>query len=313
MKSWHRGGLLWLLCATGMALVKPAQDRVDSHLKQPSQVVDLLYFGSAESVKMLALGYDSLFADIYWMRAIQYYGRREEAARRAKPYGNLSALLDITTTLDPRLMEAYRFGVVFLGEAEPLGAGQPNEAIRLIDKGIAAYPHEWRLQFDKGFVYFWHLNDYQKAGEVWLAASRIPNAPRWLEGLAAMGLSKSGAIETARTLWQRQYEEADRADVRENALKYIQTMDVNEACWTLEFFVERYQKRFGARPARLQELVSAGLLKIIARDPLGSPYQYDPSTGKVVLSPNSPLGKLKMPYDYRDVFRERLVQLYGPN
>ena len=240
-------------------------------------------------------------------------GRREEAARRPVRFGNLGALLDITTTLDPMLMEAYRFGGTFLGEPEPVGAGRPEEAIRLIDKGIAVYPHDWRLQFDKGFIYFWYSKDYRSAGEVWLAASRVPSAPGWLKGLAAMGLSKSGAVETARLLWQRQYEEADRADLRENALKYLQTMDTDEACWTLEFFVEKYQKRFGVRPARLQELITAGMFKTLPHDPSGVPYDYDPTTGLVRLSPNSRVGHLKMPFDYRDSFRAKLAQLYGPN
>ncbi len=305
--------LLWAACIAGIALIKPVQDRVDSHLPKPSKVLDLLYFGSPQAVQRLTLGYDSLFADVYWMRAIQYYGRRKEAERRPVRYGNLAALLDITTSLDPKLLEAYRFGGTFLGEPDPLGAGQPHEAIRLIDKGIGIFPQDWRLQFDKGFIYFWYLKDYQKAGEVWLAASRVPSAPRWLEGLAAMGLSKSGVVETARMLWQKQYEESDRPDVRENALRYLRTMEIDEACWTLEFFVKRYQKRFGVRPSRLQELVSAGFLRAVPRDPSGVPYQYDPVTGKVQLSPDSSLRHLKMPYDYRDAFWERLIQIYGPN
>src|SRR6266545_3490196 len=284
---------LVLACAIGAALVKPVQDRLDERVGKSAKVLDLLYFGSPTVVKRLALGYDGLLADVYWMRAVQYYGRREEADRRPVRYGNLASLLDITTTLDPHLLNAYRFGGVFLGEPEPMGAGQPHEAARIIDKGIRALPLDWHLQFDKGFVYFWYVNDYRKAGEVWLEGSRVPGAPKWLEGLAAMGLSKSGAVETARLLWQRQYDEAERADVKQNARKYLLTLEIDEECWTLEFFVEKFHKRFGRRPAALQELVSSGLLKEIARDPSGAPYRYDPASGRVKISPTTELGDLK--------------------
>jgi len=91
-------------------------------------------------VKSLSLGYQSLLADLYWIRAVQYYGRREEAARRQVRYKNLAALLDITTTLDPQMMDVYRAGSSFLAEPEPVGAGQPEESLKLLDKGIGFYP-----------------------------------------------------------------------------------------------------------------------------------------------------------------------------
>lgn len=295
------------------ALIKPLQDGMDRRLGGPARVLDVLYFNSPEMLKRIALGYDSLLADVYWMRSIQYYGRIDEAERRPVRYGNLGTLLEVTTALDPRILAAYRFGAVFLGEPEPVGAGEPHAAVKLLEKGIRQFPDEWHLRFDQGFVYFWYLKDYRKAGEVWLSASKVPGAPDWLPGLAAMGMSKSGAVETARTLWQRQYEEADREDTRQKARKYLETMQVDELRWTLEFFVERYRRRFGSRPSALRGLVTAGYFKRIPVDPSGAPFVYDPSTGKVLLGPASKLVHLSMPYDYREAFEQRLLERFGPH
>lgn len=306
----------WFLICAGLisaVLIKPVQDHVDARLGAPSKIADILYFASPKVVRSMALGCESLLADIYWMRAIQYYGRREEAEKRMVRYGNLAALLDITTTLDPDLLDAYRFGAIFLSEPEPLGAGQPHEAIKLMDKGIIRHPLAWRLHFDKGFIFFWHMKDYKKAGEVWLAASRLASAPPWMEALAARALSQSGAVETARALWQRQYQESNRADVKENARNHLISMEVDEQRWTLEFFVEKYRKKFGMRPPRLESLVGARFLKFVPKDPSGVPYQYDRSTGGVRLSPTSKVRYLKMQYDYRDAYWETLVRMYGPN
>ncbi len=299
-------------CLAAAILIKPVQQNVDERMKARAADPDLLYFSSPAAVKRMALGYESLVADVYWMRAIQYYGRREEAARRSVPYKNLANLLDIAATLDPEILDVYRAGSVFLGEPEPLGAGQPQEAVRLLEKGIASHPAEWRLYFDKGFVYFWYLKDSAKAGADWLAASRLPAAPSWMEGLAAMAISRSGAVETARSLWQRQYQESERPDVRANAYNHLISMQVDEDRWTLEFMLERHTKKYGRLPAHLADLVGAGLLRDVPRDPSGVPYSYDPSAGGVSLDPSSRVRYLKLPYDYKEAFREKLARLYGP-
>jgi tetratricopeptide (TPR) repeat protein len=291
-------------------LVKPVQDKVAARLGEQTVVTDQLYFGSPAGVKKMALGYEGLLADLYWMRTIQYYGRREEAARRPVRYKNLGALLDITTTLDPDLMDAYHAGSIFLAEAEPLGAGQPREAIRLLDKGIAHDPLEWRLYYDKGFVYYLFLRDFKSAGVVWLAASKLPTAPPWMEGLAASALSKGGAMETAKSLWERQYRESSRADIRENAKNHVVSIQVAEDLWTLEYFIKKYQERTGVYPRKLEDLVQAGWFRRLPSDPLGTPYQYDPDDGRVRLSPETKVRYLDLPESYREDFLKRLASTY---
>ncbi|MBI4475188.1 MAG: hypothetical protein HY646_21165 [Acidobacteria bacterium] len=313
--AWHRRKQVLLLASSFLLsalLIHPIQQRIDARYSQDARIFDLLYFASPTVVKRMALGYDGLLADIYWMRAIQYYGRRQEAARRAVRYGNLASLLDITTTLDPDLIDAYRFGGSFLAEDDPVGAGQPMDAIKLLDKGIVVHPQEWRLHFDKGFVNFWQLRDFRKAGEVWLAASRLPSAPYWMEGLAATGHSKRGAVETARALWERQYQESERADIKENARNHLLSMEMDETRWTLEFFVEKYRKRFERRPETLEGLVRPGFLKQIPKDPSGVPFVYYPETGEVRVSLRTGTKYLRRPpYDYREQFMEKLAQQYG--
>jgi hypothetical protein len=288
------------------------QDRIDTLLASVAPSPDILYFGSPVVMEKLSLGYRSFVADLYWMRTIQYYGRREEADRRLVRYKNLGALLDITTTLDPDLVDAYRAGSTFLAEPDPVGAGQPLEAIRLLDKAISRHPRDWRYPFDKGFVYFWFLRDFRKAGEIWLETSRLPDAPTWTQGLAAMSMSKGGAVDTARSLWQRQYQESDRADVRENALNHLRSIQVAEDLWTLEFLIQKYLQKTRLLPWRLDDLVRAGLARQIPLDPLGTPYQYLPERAEVRLDPRSKVRYLGMPGIYRKAFLEKLAGQNAP-
>jgi hypothetical protein len=288
-----------LICAL---LIKPTQDFIEARSLQHGPEPDLLFFSSPELVKKMSLGYDRLIADFYWMRTIQYYGRREAAAKRAVRYKNLPVLLDITTTLNPQLLDAYRAGYYFLAEPEPVGAGQPMEAVKLLDKGIKANPGEWRLVFDKGFLYYIYLNDFKTAGEIWLSACKLPGVPHWMEGLAAVSLSKGGGMDEAVYLWQRQYKESTRADVRENARNYLVSLQVAKDLWTLEILAERFKEKNGSWPGSIKELLQNQTRRYNSADPLGIPYRYDSRTGSFKLNPESKIRYLKIPDSYQQEF-----------
>lgn len=296
----------WLICGICLicaVLIKPVQDQLESRRSLQEPEPDLLYFTSPGAVKSIALGYDALLADFYWMRTIQYYGRREEAEKRLVRYKNLPALLDITTTLDPNLMDAYHAGAIFLAEPEPVGAGQPLEALKLLDKGIRAHPQDWRLPYDKGFIHYTFLQDYAAAGETWLEASKLSSAPYWLTSLATMAISKGGSIEIALALWQRQYQESTRRDVRENARNHLLSFQVARDIWTLELLLERFKAVSGAFPRSLQELLRGKARRYSTVDPSGIPYDYDMETGKVRLGRASKIRYLKVPETYRENLR----------
>ena len=54
------------------------------------------------------------------------------------------------------------------------------------------------------------------------------------------------------------------------------------------------------------------MLTFVPRDPSGTPYQYDPASGAVRLSPATKLRYLKVPADYEAAVREDLARKYGP-
>lgn len=304
--SW----LIYAACICAALLIRPVQERINTLLVKSTPGQDLLVFGSPAMVEKLALGYSSLVADVYWMRTIQYYGRRSEAAQRPVRYKNLAALLEITTTLDQDMIDAYRAGSTFLAEPEPLGAGQPQEAIRLLDKAIVHHPEDWRYSFDKGFIHFWYLREFKQAGGIWLETSRIPGSPSWMEPLAAMSLSQGGAMETARSIWQMQFQESDRADVKENAMNHLLNIRVAEDMWTLEFLIRKYVERTGHAPGTLEDLVRSGYLRMIPADPFGAQYQFNPKTGRVQLNPASRVHYIDLPPVYRQAFLEKLARQY---
>ncbi len=197
-------------------------------------------------------------------------------------------LLDITTTLDPNLLVSYRFGAMFLSQKAPTGAGRPDLAVQLIQRGIQANPEYWRLYEDLGFVYYFDLKDYQKASEAFLEGSRRPDAQIWMKVMAARIAAEGESFATSAFLWQDIYDSTADPTIKKNAKLHLQLLKVREDCKQLDALADEYAKRYGKHPTRMSELVWAGLLRGIPGDPLGFAYIFS-EEGKAELNLDSPL------------------------
>ena len=248
-----------------------------------------LYLPSATVLDRMALSFDSVVADVYWIRALQYFGGTRRADRTGKSYELLYPLLDIATTLDPRFNIAYRFGAIFLTEAYPDGPGRPDQAVALLQKGAQQMPGRWEYLMDTGFVYYWSLHDYAEAAKWFRRASEIPGAPQWLQSLAANTLAVGGNRRDSRTLWQQIREAADDEWLRGEASRRLMQLDALDEIDRLMTEAERFSADTGRWPEGWSALVQAGLLTAPAVDPLGYSYLVDPLTRSVGVSPQSPL------------------------
>jgi len=278
--------LLLLVLPAGFTGIWRLQHSIDTERASLNQERDDVLLRSGKLVKLMSLEYAPLLADIYWTRAVQYYGNKH--MRGEANLELLWPLLDITTTLDPNLLISYRFGAMFLSQAAPTGAGRPDLAVQLIQRGIQANPDYWRLYEDLGFVYYFDLKDYPKASEAFLEGSRKPNAQLWMRVMAAKVSAEGESFETSAFLWRDIYESTADPSVKKNALLNLRLVKAKEECKNLDALADAYAKRFGHRPARMSEMVRAGLLRGIPGDPLGYAYVFG-EDGKAELNLESPL------------------------
>ena len=108
----------------------------------------LIGFGSIArqvAARAMALGFDAVVADYYWLQAVQLVGGTGhvdvESGRK------IGKLIDVVTTLDPWVSHPYRFAGLWMTESEAL----VRDANRLLRRGIERHPDEWRHYFYLGF------------------------------------------------------------------------------------------------------------------------------------------------------------------
>lgn len=251
---------------------------------------NLLYVRSPEAMKRLSLSYDQLLADVYWIRTVQHYGGTKLSPDPNKQYDLLYPLLDLTTSLDPRMNVAYYFGAVFLAEPFPGGPGRPDLAIRLLEKGLQAQPQKWEFAQAIGFVHYWWLMDYEQAAAWFMRAASFPNAPVWMAPLAATTVAQGGRRESSRLLWEQVARTAEVEWFRTEARRRLQQLDAMDQIDRLAAVVAAFQTQYGVTPSGWEELRQRGYLRGTPLDPAGVPYRLQ--SGVVTLDPASPLNPL---------------------
>jgi len=280
--------LLLLVLSAGFAGIWRLQHSIDARLAILHEEQDEVLLHSGKKVKILSLEYAPLMADVYWTRVVQYYGSKGE--RREQNLDSLWPLLDLATTLDPSLLPAYRFGSTFLAEARPVGAGRPDLAIELIQRGIRENPDYWRLYQDLGNTYYLTLHDYKKASDAFLEGSKNPAAPPWMKIMAARIVERGDTRQISRFLWSDIYQSTQDATIKENAKTHLLLLKTDDDKEELNLLLVEFTKKTGRRAESLRDLVQAGMLQGIPADPVGYPYVLGKS-GEAELNPKSSLAE----------------------
>jgi tetratricopeptide (TPR) repeat protein len=286
-RVWPALAIIAVLLAAAVA-VQVVRDRGWTRFEPQNSV---MWIRSGPIAKRLALGFDSLVADAYWIRAVVYYGGLQRSQAAVKDYSSLYPLLDLVTTLDPQFKIAYRFGSLFLTEPAPSGPGRPDLAISLLQRGIERDNGRWEYYFDIGFIYYWWLKDYTKAAEWFLRGADRPRSAEWLRPLAATTLAEGASFESSRTLW-RQMQNSDVPFIRQQAERRLLQLDAMDRIARLTPILQRFVSREKRYPRSWQELANVEGLRGVPTDPTGVPFYFDPKVGFIDVSPKSTLWPL---------------------
>ncbi|MDT4955700.1 MAG: hypothetical protein QOJ02_3838 [Acidobacteriota bacterium] len=262
---------------------------VDSKLEE-----EKLYVTGAAARRM-SLGFNGLIADWYWMRSLQYVGRKIIAKEGHFQMDDLASLdlkllyplLDTATTLDPQFLPVYEYG------AAVLPAINDEDAIKLLKKGIEQNPDAWRLYHHLGYIY-WQRKDYKTASETYTEGARITGAPMWMQAMSARMLAEGGSSATAREMYKRIKEQSDDADIRRMAELRLLQIDSFEERDAVRRVLADFSARKGRCPTEWKEIAAqlhAAGLELDANgaplDPANTPYVLVQNGCDVDLDPKS--------------------------
>jgi hypothetical protein len=286
---------LWVALVVLLVSATTMQVVLEGKLERPATKADVQWIQSPGLMRRLAVGFNAIWADVYWIRAVQYYGSTSLSKDKNKNFDQLYPLLDITTSLDPHFNIAYRFGSILLSEGYPHGPGNTDQAIALLRKGIGEMPNKWQYYHDAGFVNYWWRRDPQAAADWFMKASKLPGAPNWLQPLAASVLAEHGERNASRALWIQLRETAEHKWLRDAANRGLMQLDAEAHIELLEPFVQKFFDMNGRFPKGWQELTGGPvkLLRNLPRDPAGYIYDLDPVTGSIDVARDSPLYPLR--------------------
>lgn len=187
-----------------------------------------LYIPSATFLRYASLGHQTMVADLMWIRTVQYFGREIERRRELNQpreskerYKFLYPLLDLTVSLDPQFVRAYRFGGILLTVVK-----RHDEAIALYAKGYAANPDRWEMPHDLGRLYYLDLKDHEKALYWWKIANDLPGRPGYIPRFVPRLYAQTGQKEIAIELWLEMLEATDSKTVRAIILLELQKVGV---------------------------------------------------------------------------------------
>ena len=160
----------------------------------------MLYVQSPAVIKRMALSYQALAADVYWIRALQHFGGGTRSSTTSERHFELLyPLLDLATTLDPHFNIAYRFGAIFLSEPPPRRPGPARPGDRAAAEGTrrprrrSGSTCRTSASSNTG-----RGNDYKAAAEWFEQGSEVPGAAWFLKPLAATTLAQGGAASARR-------------------------------------------------------------------------------------------------------------------
>lgn len=287
---------LVLIVVVGMIFTVILAKSLDARrIPEDPNIVDESLYLNGKTAKRMSLGFNGLAADWYWMRSLQYVGRKiinlpENVSLDSLDQLNLKilpSLLDTATTLDPQFIEPYEYAAVVLPAIDV------EHAIRITQKGIDANPLAWRLYQHLGYIY-WQQHDYQTAAETYGRGAQIPGAPPWMEAMKARMAVEGGSRSTAREIYTRIYEQSADEKIKDMARRRLLQLDAFDQIDIFKKLMSTFQTHYGRCPASWKELeASFHSMRIpldtsgAPLDPSGTPYVFGKTNCAVEVNPAS--------------------------
>ncbi len=232
----------------------------------------LLYLPNEKLLNHFTAGLSPVIADLLWLHCVQYVAVEN---REARNFTWLEHMVFTVTRLDPYFRDAYRYGSIFLTALK----ADAESGMKLLEQGMVRVPGAWELPYEAAMVHLLNRRDEadsKKMAAFFLGMSAATgNAPSGIALLAGQLQSAHNLADIEEAMWRDMLRSGDRL-LRDLAERKLKEMEIRAALRVLQERADQFKAGAGRPPARVEELVSAGLLRAVPPDPLGGGYFFGP-------------------------------------
>lgn len=207
--------------------------------------------------RLAVLGFDNLWADLMFLRAIQGFG-----AGWVKPGESREPIYDYfskVAQVDPRFDPIYRFGQLVV--ADHGGAGELGD--KLLREGVEMNPWDWGIAHLGMFNAIWTMNEPERGRWFIAMARKMPGVPDFVLRTDEYIERKLGRFESAYDAtvdhYLRYQAAGNQVELRILQNRFLSILDgwyrreMHEA-------LARFHEERGYRAVSMEELIAAGYL-----------------------------------------------------
>jgi hypothetical protein len=127
-------------------------------------------------LQVASSGFHVLVADVLWLRTVLAFGEIHDEGTLAQfGFGEwLAGSLHAISELDSEWRTPYQWGGLMLEVAN-----EPQAAKEVYQRGVQAFPDEYRFWFALGMLEYFSFEDSQAASQAMARAAECPGAPEW--------------------------------------------------------------------------------------------------------------------------------------
>ncbi len=260
------------------------------------QFQELAFFPSGKFIKAAVIGFDNLFADIYWMQSVQYVGGHFMTDRK---FPLLYHIYDVVTELDPRFTDAYNFGAMILASFETkkgaaavpsqtgifnllapiVPAGKKHTAMDLLNLGMARSPDNWQVPFQAGFINYAMYHNDRLALHYFKMARAIPGHGKDVDRFIAFLNEKQGDLSASLKMWESMYEKTNVPLTKNVCVYNILRLGIAIKAKSIRAAIEHYKASVNRFPESLEALVRSGYIANTVSVVPWKQFGYKPGTG----------------------------------
>ncbi|MDP2598899.1 MAG: hypothetical protein Q8P49_03660 [Candidatus Liptonbacteria bacterium] len=228
---------------------------------------------SLSLTKIFDLGLHSAAAGYYWVNQVIF-----ELPTLRFGFDKFSEDLAFINSLDPRFSFPYYWTVLILPNTKYPDA--VNASIVIGERGIREADPDWRVSFFLATLYYLNKNDRAAAAKYFDLAARTPGAPFYIKRFSENFGIAPNVREQTRQVWEAIAQSSDDPDLKMRAEAYVVRLNMFDF---LEQAAGVYKQKYMKFPAKIDDLVSGGVLKSLPQDPFGFQfYIYENGTVGIV-------------------------------